>query len=167
MVWWDETHRKSLIGGQNPSKTFQILFPRNKDGKLDLENGEYSKERKTVLNVKYEKECRLGLGVAMVTPLSQDSTPLPSVGRRCYPFDYSSKVMTSLDDYKRLMDIEFQRVKSLKGRNGYWVSSSRDDTISYYNDDPVSLLKGVGKKTGQLLQEMGMTTIGQLKGIKI
>ena len=119
-----------------------------------------------MLNVKYEKECRLGLGVAMVTPLSQDGTPLPSVGRRCRPFDYSSKVMISVDDYKRLMQIEFQRVKSLKGRNGYWVSSSRDDTIPYYNDDPVSLLKGVGKKTAQLLQEMGIMNIGQLKQIE-
>ena len=165
VVWWDETHRKCLIGGQNPSKTFQILFPRNENGDLDIENGEYSKERKTVLNVKYEKECCLGLGVAMVTPLSQDGTPLPQVGRRCHPFDYTSKVMISIDDYERLKKIEFQRVKALNGRNGYWVSSSRDDTIPYYNDDPVSLLKGVGKKTAQLLQEMGLRTIGQLKEI--
>ena len=45
------------------------------------------------------------------------------------------------------------------------MSSSRDDTIPYYNDDPVSLLKGVVKKTAQLLQEMGLKTIGQLKEI--
>ena len=90
VVWWDETHRKCLINGQNPTKTFQILFPRNKNGELDIEKGEYSKERKTILNVKYKKECSLGLGVAMVIPLCHDGTPLPQVGRRCHPFDYTS-----------------------------------------------------------------------------
>ena len=95
IAWWDETHWKCLICVQNPSKSFQILFPRNEQGRIDMENGEYSKERKFVLNVKYEKECCLGLGVAMVTPLGLDSTPLSSEGRRCHPFDYSSKVMIS------------------------------------------------------------------------
>ena len=74
--------------------------------------------------------------------------------------------MISIDDYERLMKTEFQRVKALNWRNSYWVSSSRDDTIPYYNNDPVSLLKGVGKKTAQLLQEMGLKTIGQLKEIE-
>ena len=167
IVWWDETHRKCLIGGQNPSKTIQMIFPRDKDGKIDIKNGEYTKERKTVLNVKYEKECRLGLGVAMVAPLSPDGTALSPIGRRCHPFDYSSKVMISIDDYQRMKTIEINRVKSLKGRNGYWISSSRDKDIKYYNDDPVLFLKGVGKKASQLLQEIGIKTIGELKSIKI
>ena len=55
IVWWDETHRKCLIGGQNPSKTFQMIFPRDEKGNVDIENGEYTKRRKTILNVKYEK----------------------------------------------------------------------------------------------------------------
>jgi len=165
IVWWDETHRKCLIGGQNPSKCIQIKFPRNKDGKVDIENGEYSAERKTILNVKYEKECRLGLGVAMVTPLGPDAPPLSPVGRRCLPYDYSSKVMISVDDYKKRMKTEFQRVKSLKGHNGYWVSCSRDKDIKYYDDDPVIKLKGVGKKASKQLQEIGVKTIGELKRI--
>ena len=45
------------------------------------------------------------------------------------------------------------------------MSSSRDDTIPYYNDDPVLVLKGVGKKTSELLQEMGMKKICNLKEI--
>ena len=167
IVWWDETHRKCLIGGQNPSKTIQMLFPRDKEGKIDVENGEYTKEQKTILNVKYEKECRLGLGVAMVAPLGPDGTILSQVGRRCHPYDYSSKVMISIDDYERLKKIEINRVKSLKGQNGYWITCSRDKDIKYYNDDPVLLLKGVGKKASQLLEEIGIKTIGELKRIKI
>ena len=146
IVWWDETHRKCLIGGQNPSKSIQMLFPRNKEGRIDIEKGEYSQERKTILNVKYEKECRLGLGVAMVTPLDPDGTTLPAEGRRCHPYDYSSKMMISVNDYKRMTKLEFDRVKSLKCRNGYWTSSNRDQNIKYYSNDPVIMLRGVGKK---------------------
>ena len=144
-----------------------MLFPRDKKGNIDIENGEYTKERKTILNVKYEKECRLGLGVAMVTPLSPDGTQQSPVGRRCHPFDYTSKVMISIDDYDRLLKIEINRVKSLQGRNGYWVQCSRNKDIKYYSDDPVTLLKGVGKKASQKLQEIGIKTIGELKQMKL
>ena len=60
-------------------KTIQMIFPRDKKGNIDIENGEYTKERKTILNVKYDKKCQLGLGFAMVIPLSPDSTPLSPV----------------------------------------------------------------------------------------
>ena len=166
IVWWDETHRKCLIGGQNPSKSIQIIFPRNEDGKIDIQNGQYSKERKTILNVKYEKECRLGLGVAKVTPLDSDGNTLPAEGRRCHPYDYSSKVMISIDDYKKMMKLEFQRVKSLKARNGYWLSSERDKNIKYYNNDPVIMLRGVGKKASQQLKEIGIKTVGEIENIE-
>jgi len=167
VVWWDETHRKCVIGSiQNTNKTFEILFPRNKEGNFELEGGEYTKERKTRLNVKYEKECRLGLGVAMVTPRSDDGTPLPSIGKRCFPYDYTSKVMISMDDYKRLMKVEYNRVRSLKGSNGYWLESFRDPNILYYQNDPVNKLKGVGKKTAERLECIGMKTVGDLKSLK-
>ena len=166
IVWWDETHRKCLIGtSSNPNKNYHILFPRNEEGQFNVE-GKYSKERKSKLNVKYEKECRLGLGVAMVTPLSDDGTPLPSVGKRCAPFDYTSKVIVSVDDYHKLMKIEFQRVKSLKGNNGYWILSTRDPNIIHYQNDPVSNIKGVGKKTKELLEEVGIKTVGDVKRIE-
>ena len=166
IVWWDETHRKCLIGTvQNPSKDYDILFPRNNEGKFDVEGGEYTKERKSRLNVKYEKECRLGLGVGMIAPLSEDGTPLPSTGKRCHPYDYTSKVMISIEDYKRLMKVEFNRVRSLKGTNGYWYQSFRDPNIQYYQNDPVSKLKGVGKKTAELLEGIGLKTVGDLKSL--
>ena len=67
---WDGTHIKWFIGGINPDKSFQLIFPRNKEGDVDTSSdGEYTEERKSQLNVKYEKECCLGLEVAMVTPL--------------------------------------------------------------------------------------------------
>ena len=73
--------------------------------------------------------------------------------------------MISKDDYQKMMKLEFQRVKSLKSRNGYWVSSHRDDSIKYYNSDPVIKLRGVGKKASQQLKEIGITTVGEIKKI--
>ena len=52
--------------------------------------------------------------------------------------------MIYIDDYNRLMEIEINQVKFLKGRNGYWISCPCDKEIKYYNDDSVLFLKGVG-----------------------
>ncbi len=162
IVWWDETHRKCLIGGHSETRDFHLQFPRNKSGKFDAIHGEYSTEELSVLNVKYEKECRIGLGVAMVTPLAQDNTTLPNEGRRCFPFNYTSKVLISIDDYKRLKKVEFNRVKSLTNRIGVWVESSRIQGKLYQND-PVSKLKGVGKKMSEKLASMGLKTVNDIK----
>ena len=73
--------------------------------------------------------------------------------------------MISIDDYQKMMKLEFQRVKSLKSQNGYWLSCNRDDKIKYYRNDPVIKLKGVGKKSSQQLKEIGITTVGEVKDI--
>ena len=84
-----------------------------------MEGGEYTKERKSKLNVKYDEECRLGLGVGLKTSLSNDGTPIPTTRQRCQPYDYTSKVMISVDEYNQLVKVEFNRIRSLKGINGY------------------------------------------------
>ena len=96
------------------------------------------------------------------TPLDQDGTSLPSIGVRCVPFNYTSKVMIGLDDYKRLIKMEINRVKSLSGRQDHWVESARDANTVYRND-PVSCLKGVGKQTSEVLQTIGIQTIDDLR----
>jgi len=68
IVWWDEIHRKCLIGGLSATKDYVLQFKRDKNDKIDFENGKYSDKIITKLNVKYEKECRLGLGCAMISP---------------------------------------------------------------------------------------------------
>jgi hypothetical protein len=41
--WFDETHTKCTIGGQkaDQSKRHVVKFPRDKDGKLDMQAGTY------------------------------------------------------------------------------------------------------------------------------
>ena len=81
IVWWDETHRKCLIGGISTNRNYSIKFKRNKDGRLDLKDGKFDEKQVQILNCKYEKECRLGLGCAMVTPKNPDGTFLPVTGK--------------------------------------------------------------------------------------
>jgi hypothetical protein len=67
VIWWDEMHKKCIIGGQQGSKaTHFVQFPRDENGKIDLVNGAYDKSEVSYLNVKDEKEVRLCLGCAMV-----------------------------------------------------------------------------------------------------
>ena len=146
IVWWDETHRKCLIGGITSTRDLCLQFKRDKQGKLDHRNGEYSKVEIKKLNCKYEDEGRFGLGCAMVTPIDQDGNYLPQVGKRCQLFDYSGKLLVSQDDFNLRMEQEFRRVKSLSGTsNHYWIENSIEKGTILCND-PVSRLPTIGKK---------------------
>ena len=163
VVWWDETHRKCLIGGLSASKDYAVLFPRSQDGNIDLENGSYSNKKITRLNVKYEKEARLGLGCAMVAPLDQDGSVLPCVGRRCNLFDYSTKVIISLDDYEKKIKTEISRVKKASSSSN-WVERTRDMS-KVYNDMPLRKLKGCGEKGQEKLMSINIKTVEDLQKI--
>ena len=142
-----------------------MMFPRNKDGRIDIDNGEYSKDLKTKLNVKYEKECRLGLGCAMVTPRAEDGTPLPSVGRRCHPFNYTSKVLIGFDDFEKMKKTEISRVKSLSSNKlGFWLESGKEPG-KFYRDNNFKVLKSCGKKAKEKLHTLGINTFGDLMDI--
>ena len=45
VVWWDETHRKCLIGGLT-NRNFTMKFKRDENGKLDFNNGKYDKKKR-------------------------------------------------------------------------------------------------------------------------
>ena len=62
------------------------------------------------------------------------------------------------------MKIEFERIKFLKERNGYWIESSRLPNTSYQND-PINTLKCVGKNIVELFDQMNIGNIGDLKWI--
>ena len=58
VCWFDETHKKTVIGCESD---YQTLFHRDKHGKLDP-NGK-TKEPRPVMKVKFSDEVRLMLGV--------------------------------------------------------------------------------------------------------
>ena len=163
VVWWDETHRKCLIGGLSSSKDYHIEFPRDEEGKVDI-NGKYSEKKLSRLNVKYEKECRMGLGCAMVAPLDRDGCVEQSVGRRCNLFDYTSKVLISLLDYKKMKLIEISRVKRCTSASTKWIEKTREEGRVYANENVIKLKK-CGNKTSKRLATVGIVTVADLKNV--
>ena len=73
-VTWDKVHRKSIpVSGDGyvstPYKDHIMKFPFNKNWKLDVSNGTYSREKVTLKRCKYTDEVRLCLGVYVMTPV--------------------------------------------------------------------------------------------------
>ena len=165
VVWWDETHRKCLIGGLSRTKNYHIMFPRNSDGKIDTKNGEYSNKEISILNVKYEKESRMGLGCAMVTPLDADNHPLPAEGRRCRLFDYTSKVLVSISDGKKMIANEIRRVKTCSSRTTKWIDRTASDG-KVYCDDSITNLKNCGTQTKKKLLTIKISLVSDLQAIE-
>ena len=154
-----------MIGGLTTNRNFTIKFKRDNEGKLDMRNGNFCNKKVQILNCKYEKECRLGLGCAMVTPRGPiEGSFLPIIGKRCLPFDYSEKVLLSVSDYEKKMEAEFRRVKSLSAKTGYWIESTREEG-KLYCDDKVTVLKKAGKKVGQKLENAQFTVLSDLKKV--
>ena len=111
-----------------------MQFPRDKEGKLDLQLGTY-RPKNTYLQVKYPEEVRLCLGVAQIEVGNN------IVGIKARSFDYSGRVLVSINDYARLIKQEIQRVRGLKGKGAPWYENKRNkDDI--WESEPVSKLKG-------------------------
>ena len=86
VAFWDE---KCQIGGIGASsKKEETRYPRDKNGNVDP-NDEYNPEQKSVLQVKFEAEIRLCLGIA--TEIKKETTvdgPVTAVeiGKRLNPY---------------------------------------------------------------------------------
>ena len=83
-------------------------------------------------------------------------------GRRCVPYSYTGKTLLSITDYKKKMQDEIRRVKNLKGKLPPWYIDRRPKN-AFWDDDPVSRLPGVGKKTAASLIAIDICKIGDLK----
>lgn len=82
-------------------------------------------------------------------------------GRRCRPFVYSGKVLLSIKDYEKKMELEMERVRKLK-HGGKWITYKRGTEKYLYVNDSVSPLSGVGKKATERLHKMGISKISDL-----
>jgi len=94
IAWWDETHKKPIIGGAGHDSRFsrtQYRFRRDEHGGLDPE-GEYA-ERKSQLKAKYLEENRFSLGCAKVEHGGEE------IGLRAKVFDYSGKWILTIKDW--------------------------------------------------------------------
>ena len=127
---------------------------------MDSRRGEYKNEKLVKLNVKYENEGRFGLGCAKVTRIHNNPNYAPS-GIILKPFDYSGKVLISLQDYEQKKQNEFRRIRSLSTRSPIWYVRRQEDG-SLYENDPVDKLSGIGNKAKKSMEAKGVKTLGDL-----
>jgi len=149
-------------------KKVHIKFPRDLDGHVDPVNGNYSKERPSTLNVKYEKEIRMSLG-CLVREANPADNPADIVnyngrqlvGVRLEPFDYSGKVIVTIKDYQKHMDAEISRVKKLTKRSEWKYDPRPANAI--FMDDSMDVINGIGAKTVEKLKGINILTVGQMR----
>ena len=159
IAWWDEMHRKCSIGASGSQvgrarKNVSISFKRNKEGKLDLKNGLYSEVQQKVVQVKYEKEIRMGFGCFV------DAS---GVGKKIKPFDYSgTRLITRPERHKlRLQFIGFARSK-MGNPSQVWIADSRTEGV-IYEDECITIIPGLKQKTLEKLQVHGISLVKDLK----
>jgi hypothetical protein len=151
---FDGTHRKVSIG----STQTQIRYPRNKEGMIDVENGTYAPNAVN-MHVKYENECRFHLGIAVVLMPQPDGSFIAEDRRSFY--SYTGKTVVSIKDWGKYMAAANRRVQALSDMAPWSVSVRPKDAI--YDEDPVTLLVGIGAATEKELLQLGVKTVGHLK----
>ena len=74
-------------------------------------------------------------------------------GYRMKLFDYSGKNILTISKYDQKLKEEFDRVKKTENeRTSGWIKTNRPTPSTIYEEDDVSRLRGVGKKTIKKLE---------------
>ena len=119
IVWWDETHKKCHIGDPGTDTASEWTgFARDPDGSgrvLPVAAGGVITEdaHPSCLHVKYEKELRIALGVAVVMKNAETEEV---EGKKCPIFEYSGALIKSHSDYLLLREAEIKRANGLEGQ---------------------------------------------------
>ena len=112
-------------------------------------------EEKKVVNVKYTKQGRVCLGVAMV---SKDGN---IEGRKGLPFSYTEKKIVSMNQFNALLNAEIKRVKNLESSH-VWCSGLASIETQILPSTKLDILPRIGKKTLDILKAAGFTSCGDL-----
>ena len=100
------------------------------------------------------------MGVAvrkMIDPETGEEGDLEGI--RLPFFNYTGKEVLAIKKYEKKIEEEIQRVKNLTyGKTAGWVVSSRDND-ALFHDDCVSVMKGVGAKMKEKLENAGVHKI--------
>ena len=120
-------------------------YPRDEDtGRVDLINGTYRDTCPSNTRVKYEKEVRFALGVAMVefAPTAQREAKVEGV--RCDAFNYTNKTIIPEEEFQQRIGDEIHCVKHLpgdsSGNKGIWTVDLRNGRL--FDNDDVTMVRG-------------------------
>ena len=119
-------------------------------------DGEASTDNPVNVNVKYEKEVRFALGVAMVTRVdgSVDGLHIPA-------FEYTEQTIIAEKDWKKKQSEAMAYIRSLTANGGQWVQDCRDGRL-FEDDVDLTLVKGLGKVMQTKLNGGGITCLKNL-----
>jgi hypothetical protein len=167
--FWDEVHKKCWISNVREGTSDFKEFPRDADGKYDP-NGTYKPEGESggvTLTPKYAKEVRLCIGVGIKVNDDEEEE-----GVRLDAFDYSTKTIVSIKDYKEATATLIASVKKLTASVGTgWIISGRESNAIYRSDDLKFLVGrknsegkalGMGKKKLEAFKSMNYNTVGDV-----
>ena len=99
LVFFGKVHVKRVSGPPTTSQVNEchVLFPRNEEGKVDVQRGVYETNNlPKKATFKYEQEGRFCIGVAKV-----ESKHGTITGERCPVFDYTEKKIVTINAYKQ------------------------------------------------------------------
>eukprot|EP00966_Prymnesium_polylepis_P302864 6996677-Prymnesium_polylepis.1 len=120
--WLDEHHEQCKLG---KSSLHDCLLPRDKDGNVDLVNGEYG-DWSDATRVKFPQEVRFLLGVAMTRKPGGDLE-----GRRMEePYEYTNKWVVGFKAFEKALRAEIHRVNEDLVGGGSW-----SDTKEYTKEE--------------------------------
>lgn len=175
VTWWDEVHRQCHAGSNkegsvlvNSSRQFIPAYKRDKDGKIvgPDEEGQIKNKKITQMVVKYQQEARFGFGVYMDQDKTCGETEKNTeryIGRRCKPFDYTSKIILSPKDYDEKIRTEINRVRN-SPPSRYWCEDTAPQG-AIYDTDEVDALKGVAATKKKQLNLLQIKSVKDVKDI--
>ncbi len=120
IVFWDEKHKQCTIGH---SSKFESRLCLDDDGNIALPaDGGYFREYKPSFKVKYPKEARGLFGAAVKK--DEDGN---LIGVKCKPFNYTSKTIVGIKDFKE--NYEEAKNKLLKQKNKNGLKTDNDGKV--------------------------------------
>jgi len=169
-AFFDETHRKCIIGGKlvkgGKNENITLLFPRDENDNLDP-NGNHFRESpiKPRLNVKYDKETRLLLGVAATKHTGGDDDDDETENWQAHRlpiFSYSGKTVVSIEDMENAEIKQISHVRRLR-HGGPWLDAGRNgnrlyiaDQLTFIHKKPTYRIASLGPKNTTKLSNEGV-----------
>ena len=154
IAWWDESHRKcclKTIQGANGCE-YITRVKRDENGNPTLDGIE-TDDVPVNVNVKYEKEVRFALGVALVKTTNGDV-----VGKRIKEFEYTEQTIIAEKDWQVKVRLAIGEVKSRTGDGYGWTFDRRAGQL-FEDDKELELLPQLGGKMATKLKEKGLTSL--------
>ena len=165
-AWWDETHKVCDIGG-NGNRYFPPRLPQYSNIIIDLKNGQYNKDLNMYkFKVKNDKEVQMYLGCDIIHKKDADGKATTVEGKRFMNFEYSGRVILSVNDYKEKIKKEIARVKALKNDTlGIRILYSGHMEGSLYRNKKTMKLTRLREKTFGRLALQGVSTVAHMKAL--